>query len=509
MEQVRNLHPLWNQFTYFEHQTDGIQWMLEKEKIGTIVDNKDNTMKINIKGGLQCDDMGLGKTIQMVSVIINHNLKDTLLVAPLAMIDVWTDVCLQAGIVVYHIDNPTKWKRIPPSNKSIPRYFCKQRPSIYITNYDKLFRSYPVIHRPYDRIVLDEAHVIRNAESMVSIYSRKLIAPIKWVLTGTPLINSLKDIVSLLSFIGVPCSATWRWEPRFMKVLPQILLHRSLDSLRKTIQNAPPIPEIHDRILPFTTTEEEEFYTGIQGMNSNLLDKYSGDLLSSKEAFILLLRLRQISVHPQIYINAKRRENISYKKKDWLMPSTKLDGIKQVIIEDLEEMEDNHKYIIFCQFYDEMEIISEFLETEELVDPTNILMYNGSLNQQQRKDILKRSKEITERSVMLIQLQSGGVGLNLQEYDRIIFISPYWTSALMDQAIARSVRIGQINIVKVFHLRLKVEVECIINIDEFINEKAQEKRVMLENLFARCAEESEQNIIPEHNITLEQNITLE
>ena len=88
---------------------------------------------------------------------------------------------------------------------------------------------------------------------------------------------------------------------------------------------------------------------------------------------------------------------------------------------------------------------------------------------------------------MLIQLQAGGVGLNLQEYDRIIFVSPWWTSALMDQAIARAVRMGQTEVVKVYHLRLLAEGDTTINIDELVNAKAEQKRKLLEKLFNECA----------------------
>jgi SNF2 family DNA or RNA helicase len=87
---------------------------------------------------------------------------------------------------------------------------------------------------------------------------------------------------------------------------------------------------------------------------------------------------------------------------------------------------------------------------------------------------------------MIIQLQAGGVGLNLQEYDRIIFMSPWWTSALMDQAIARAVRMGQKKVVKVFHLLLAVEQSAAYNIDKIMNDKAEEKRYMLQKIFTMC-----------------------
>ena len=116
-----------------------------------------------------------------------------------------------------------------------------------------------------------------------------------------------------------------------------------------------------------------------------------------------------------------------------------------------------HKYIIFCQFNDEMKLIREYLLQEKVVKDENILLYHGLLNQAERRVVLDASKASTETTVMLIQLQAGGVGLNLQEYDRIIFVSPWWTSALMDQAVARAVRMGQTKVVNVYHLHLEAE----------------------------------------------------
>jgi SNF2 family DNA or RNA helicase len=80
-----------------------------------------------------------------------------------------------------------------------------------------------------------------------------------------------------------------------------------------------------------------------------------------------------------------------------------------------------------------------------------------------------------------LQLQSGGVGLNLQHFSKVIFMSPWWTSALMDQAIGRAVRIGQENTVTVTMLVLKEEET--MNIDAKMLEKADTKRGMLEKLF--------------------------
>lgn len=481
---MTSIKPLWNGFSYFEHQVKGVEWMLEKERNGTVVSDRNNG-KVLVRGGFQCDDMGLGKTIQMASVMVNNAVKKTVLIAPLAMLDTWIDICKKIGMRVYEVDAKTKTWKLQNPNTGIPRHFMKCRAEVYITNYEKLYLSPSLFRSEWDRIVLDEAHKIRNGGGLVSIFARKVQAPLRWCLTGTPLVNSLKDVVSLLAFLGVPTSKTYAWEERYKKMLPDLLIHRSLDSLRSVIKGAPPVPVIHHVNLPFTTKEEDEFYHQIQGATQSMAKKYGNESLSSAQAFLLLLRLRQIAFSPQIYINSKRREDITYPRKDWNGPSTKLQAVKNIISSKTDG--EIHKYIIFCQFNDEMSMIREYLLEEKLVKDENILFYNGSMNQEERRTVLDTSKTTTETTVLLIQLQSGNAGLNLQHFDSIIFISGWWNSATIQQAEARCVRIGQQKVVQIYHLQLEAEQESTINIDKLINTKANEKREMLEKLFKMCA----------------------
>ena len=134
-----------------------------------------------------------------------------------------------------------------------------------------------------------------------------------------------------------------------------------------------------------------------------------------------------------------------------------------------------------------MNIIGEYLSSEGIISEENVMRYSGEMSYTERNEVLERSKTVCEKSVMLIQLHAGGVGLNLQEYDRVVFVSPWWTAALMDQAIARAVRMGQHEVVKVYHLRLEAEDTKTINIDKVVSAKAMEKRAMLEKLFSLCS----------------------
>ena len=474
--------PLWKGFSYFQHQEVGIRWMLDKERRGTMVPNRDYTMSVPIYGGFQCDEMGLGKTIQIVGTILNNPLQNTLLIVPLAMIDTWTQICKKCDFQVFHM-GPMGWTRARSQQSQI---------NVYITNYHKLisrkllFRK-NLINRLWDRVVLDEAHMIRNGKGIMSKCAREIRARVRWVVSGTPLVNGTKDLVSLLAFLGVPYAENWAWEPRYNDVLPQMLIHRSMDMLRKDATiDVPPIPQVSDIVLPFETVEEEEFYNGVQVSNERLISRFN--VLPPQQKLILLLRLRQISVHPQVYIEAinKDKNKTNCKVSDWAGSSTKLMAIERLIKEEKEE-EENHKYLIFCSFHEEMMLIRRSLTC---VKPSNILMYHGGMSQTERSSTLARSKRMKGTTVMLIQIQAGGVGLNLQEYDRVLFVSPYWTAALMDQALARAVRMGQKEVVKVYHLKLAVENnDLCLNIDQLVSGKAEIKRDLLLKVFDMCEPE--------------------
>ena len=473
--------------------------MLEKERKGTWVPLRDGKTEICVRGGLQCDDMGLGKTIQTMAVMTTHVVDATLLLAPLAMIDTWTQIALSSGFEVFEVeDGAAEWVRMNAADETIPLRFLRhgrRRPALYVTNFEKLIHKPSLFTRLWDRIVLDEAHKIRNPAGQLAIAARRLKGTLRWALTGTPLVNEYRDIVSLLAFLGVPYTANWRWEgERHERILAHLMIHRSLNSLRSVIKDAPPVPEIVEKELAFTTSEEADFYHGVQGATESMAARYATELLTQAQAFKLLLRLRQISVHPQIYIDAKRREDPHYRRADWTGASTKLQAIADLIREDTVDLTvlDPHKYIIFCQFADEMTLLREYLIGEGIVEADHLLEYDGSMTQKERADVLRRSKELRGTTILLLQLQAGGVGLNLQEYDRIVFVSPWWTASLRNQAIARAVRMGQKKTVKVWHLRLAAEKENAINIDRMVHRKAEEKQQMLDYLFRVCEQKKEE-----------------
>jgi SNF2 family DNA or RNA helicase len=244
--------------------------------------------------------------------------------------------------------------------------------------------------------------------------------------------------------------------------------------------------------LPFESNEERDFYRSIQGKLVERLQVLMEEGSDQWAILKLLLLLRQISVHPQVYINARKRQSKYYVRPDWVGDSTKFAALKNLIE---KESVGEHRWIIFSHFHDEMELLAASLK--ELPRIRRVQIYSGKQTQEERDDIVQASKEaLTEEKnteVLIVQLQSGSVGLNLQHFDRIAFLSPWWTAALMDQAIGRAVRIGQESQVEVHHFRL--EEEKTMNIDRLMIEKVEQKRELcdwfLENASRGLPEEEE------------------
>jgi len=451
------LTPLWKNFSYKEHQTYGVHWLLSREQD-------------TIKGGILCDEMGLGKTIQMLGLIKESLLYSTLLVAPLAVINQWKQTAERANIRCFTYDvKKSTWilqTRAFPNSKHL-----------YLIGYECLANNILSISaKNFDRIICDEAHrlgvhkirsQIKNPSKLSFKIIRTINATSKWFLTATPVVNSIDDVYSLFALLD-PSLIT---EP-IESLMSSYALGRTMAQMRSVVPDAPSVPSINNHVLEFVSKEEEEFYVSIQ----NNIEK---QLSYSENALIvlrLILMLRQLSIHPQVYIEA-RKKKIKNVYNDWTEPSTKFIKIRELLIAESHEC---HKWIIFCHFHDEMNMLKEYISKIDCV--RNIETYSGCLNCNEKTDALDRVRKpfspsiVKKCDVLLIQLKAGGVGLNLQEFDRIIFSSPWWTQAALDQGIGRAVRIGQQKQVVVHNLILKQEEAINVrNIDKWMKKIAQEK----------------------------------
>jgi SNF2 family DNA or RNA helicase len=393
-----------------------------------------------------------------------------LIIGPLAVCKQWEEAAAKCGINIFTLEK-AKWIQ---SGKRI-----LGGKNIYIGHYDKLVSDVNLFLGigKLDRIILDEAHRIRNTKTATYKSISKLHATYKWALTATPIVNKFDDAVAYLKFIGFAINSSG-WYGKYREWISGVYMARTLDECDAPAGlTMPPDPISETLLLDFTNEDEREVYDGIL---NDIESKWRCAKALKGQAyqlakFSVLLRLRQISVNPQIYIKAREKESYGWTGPRFNEPSRKFDEITHLMRDSYEQGNAN-RWIVFCQFHEEITMLSEYLKTFPFIG--QVLEYHGGLSIKEREEALKRSKDVSDEArqdVFLIQLQAGGTGLNLQHYNRIIFISPWWTSALLQQAQGRAVRIGQKEQVKIYWLKLKAE-EDHFSIDDFMLNKVVEKK---------------------------------
>ncbi|KAL8989148.1 MAG: hypothetical protein Q9177_001905 [Variospora cf. flavescens] len=172
-----------------------------------------NTEPTLASGGILADDMGLGKTLEMISLIVSDPIGKgpTLIVSPLGIMSNWS------GQIAHHVrpDQPLKILTYHGSRRQMSADELAQY-DVVITTYGTLSTEYlpkgrnnpasvsrrhGLFSLDWRRVILDEGHQIRNPNAKASLACTGLPARSRWVLTGTPIINSLKDLYSLVRFL--------------------------------------------------------------------------------------------------------------------------------------------------------------------------------------------------------------------------------------------------------------------------------------------------------------------
>lgn len=360
------------------HQEIGVEWLLKREQ------------SHDIKGGLMCDEMGLGKTIQMIELMKRNKKFHTLVVVPKSIVQQWKsefekfapsfNICVYDG----------------PKRKFDP--FCEA----VICPYSVLI---DLVDYRWDRVILDEGHEIRNPKSLVYKNAMLIKSSIKWVLTGTPVFNRMRDFVVLCGFIG--------------------LSRKRVQAFTDDIRDEYVLRRVKTDLAPIDFRNVElEMYESERALYEEVYD----DMSSYDSILEWILRCRQVCSWPQTYYDGIHKK-YGGELQVWKGSTAKMDTLVAMI-----KTHPNEKSLVFTQF------TGESLEIQRRLGE-NTFILNGQT--EDRELVIRSFKKAPNGAVFIIQIKAGGVGLNLQEATRVYITQPSWNPAIELQAIARSHRNGQ------------------------------------------------------------------
>lgn len=336
-EEAREETPDEMSVTLMKHQRLGLTWLKQQEEGSN-------------KGAILADDMGLGKTIQAISLIVarpsaDRLVKTTLIVCPVALMKQWEREVhdklkpqKQLRVFVYHGQKKARYSKLASFDVVITTIGKLGSELKKGAELDKKIRMNPQ-YRPTEkdelslighrcqwyRVIIDEAQSIKNHNTRGARAAKHLNAVHRLCMTGTPMMNNVKELWSLIDFLQIPPYNEWdkfrndietplsgkrgpKARERGMGCLQALLKAILLRRTKKSMIDGQPIL----RDLPPRTTEvdhatfdpeQDAFYRALEGRAQLRVNRYLKQGMTVKNyAYILvqLLRLRQACCHPHL-----------------------------------------------------------------------------------------------------------------------------------------------------------------------------------------------------------------
>ncbi len=414
------------------YQREGYQWLTLLWDLGL--------------GGVLADDMGLGKTVQTLAMVQRAKeegalTQPVLVVAPTSVVATWRSEAekFTPGLRVVTVTETERRRGVPLAE-------LMAASDVVVTSYALLrIDDAAYLGVPWGGLVLDEAQFVKNHRTATYQCARRVRAPFKLAITGTPLENSLMDLWSLLSIVAPGLfadpqhfSETYR-RPIERGGAPELLgsLRRRIRPLmmrRTKEQVAPELPPRQEQLLTIglNPAHRRVYQTHLQRERQRVLGMV-GDLQKNRIAILRSLTLlRQLSLDPSL-VDDRHAGHIRSSKVD-------------ALLEHLEEVAaEGHRALVFSQFTGFLKIVRGALDDAGI---------GYSYLDGRTRDRPRRVAEFTEGDapVFLISLKAGGFGLNLTEADYVFILDPWWNPATEAQAVDRTHRIGQDKTVMVYRL---------------------------------------------------------
>lgn len=355
-----------------EFQKVGVAWLLS-----------------HIKKGFSCllaDDMGLGKTIQV-----------------LALIDLIKPLIKKGVLIICPKSIKAQWK------ESILKFLEGISLRIDIMSFHELRASDKPLS--YSLTIVDEAQAIKNPSTLLFQKCSQIDSDYKIALSGTPVENSLKDLVTIFDFLSPDLIE--EFQGMSMALSSQKINRRLAPFIKRRLKQdvLDQLPELFEQecLIDMGEKQAQIYYDLIQEAKK-----------TPTHAFSLLTRLRLAALDERL-IDPTITEMSS---KTWQ------------VLEDIAQIyESGQKVIVFSQFTSYLALIKKHLEEKGLL----YAYLDGSTSN--REAVIQEF--FSDKNILIMSLKAGGVGLNLQVADYVLLLDPWWNEAIEKQAIDRAYRLGR------------------------------------------------------------------
>ena len=267
----------------------------------------------------------------------------------------------------------------------------------------------------FDVLIFDEIQKTKNPKTKTTKALRTLYARYKWALSGTPMENKLKDLVTVCETLEEEMfkdmdkrnvqEVIKRYRPKFIR--------RKKDDVLKDLA---PIQQKFEWLELSPSQRRKYDHAEATG----ILDLEGKNDVTVHHIFALITKLKQLC-------------NLDPETQE----SSKLEYLK----EKLEELtSQGDKALIFSQF--PKKTLEPLLPHLKEFHP---LYYHGQLNLNQRESMVRTFQDAnnTENKIMLISLKAGNSGITLTRANYVFHFDLWWNPAVSSQAAGRAHRIGQ------------------------------------------------------------------
>ncbi len=348
------------------------------------------------------DEMGLGKTVEAIAAMIhlkNNGKTHFMVICPLSVLTNWCREIYKFSSIPYfriHKDNPVgrfkKWM---------------SHGGVAVTTYETL-NNLPLYEEyDIDLLVVDEAHFIKNPYSIRSRNTRDVIQHAEKVtfLTGTVLENKVDEMVELISNLNDSVAQTvkrfYSSPEEFRKSISSVYFRRRRDDVLDELPEKSEIEEWCD----LNEAEERNYERLVMSGHYMIARKLSWDAGPYN--------------------------------------STKMARLKEIA--EMAKQEDR-RVLVFSFFREVIKMIYDEFK-HNVYGPID-----GSVSSEERQKIIDKFNKSPSGSILVSQIQAGGVGLNIQSASIVVICEPQLKPSIENQAISRAYRMGQARKVLVYRL---------------------------------------------------------